>query len=330
LVEFEDLAGMTPTVASQLRKKGVTTVARLAKLNFESLQQVLHGVSYKTIRDIQQQSWEATGGWFTPGSALVEQKKKQLVLSTGCKSLDGLLGGGVRSNSITEFAGEYATGKTECLLTLLAETLGRNKDYGALYFDSEESFSEIRAIEIAESRGYDAEEMLGRFTMLKVRTTDQYQVGVEKADQTIKDKNVKLFLIDSAVAPLRAEYVGRETLSERQQILNQIIHEVRYYATIYNLAVAVTNQVVANPNVVYNMDPVQQQIPTGGNILAHNAETRIHLRKGGSQRNMRIARLIDSSWLPPGECVFQITKKGIEDAEEEKKEEEKTENVSGT
>ena len=321
---------MTPTVASQLRKKGVTTVARLAKLNFESLQQVLHGVSYKTIRDIQQQSWEATGGWFTPGSALVEQKKKQLVLSTGCKSLDGLLGGGVRSNSITEFAGEYATGKTECLLTLLAETLGRNKDYGALYFDSEESFSEIRAIEIAESRGYDAEEMLGRFTMLKVRTTDQYQVGVEKADQTIKDKNVKLFLIDSAVAPLRAEYVGRETLSERQQILNQIIHEVRYYATIYNLAVAVTNQVVANPNVVYNMDPVQQQIPTGGNILAHNAETRIHLRKGGSQRNMRIARLIDSSWLPPGECVFQITKKGIEDAEEEKKEEEKTENVSGT
>lgn len=330
MVEFEDLAGMTPTVASQLRKKGVTTVARLAKLNFESLQQVLHGVSYKTIRDIQQQSWEATGGWFTPGSALVEQKKKQLVLSTGCKSLDGLLGGGVRSNSITEFAGEYATGKTECLLTLLAETLGRNKDYGALYFDSEESFSEIRAIEIAESRGYDAEEMLGRFTMLKVRTTDQYQVGVEKADQTIKDKNVKLFLIDSAVAPLRAEYVGRETLSERQQILNQIIHEVRYYATIYNLAVAVTNQVVANPNVVYNMDPVQQQIPTGGNILAHNAETRIHLRKGGSQRNMRIARLIDSSWLPPGECVFQITKKGIEDAEEEKKEEEKTENVSGT
>jgi len=329
MVEFEDLAGMTPTVASQLRKKDVTTVARLAKLNFESLQHLLHGVSYKTIREIQQRSWEATGGWFTPGSVLVEQKKSQLVFPTGCKSLDGLLGGGVRSNSITEFAGEYATGKTECLLTLLAETLGRNKDYGALYFDSEESFSEIRAIEIANSRGYDAEEMLDRFTMLKVRTTDQYKVGVEKADQKIKDKNVKLFLIDSAVAPLRAEYVGRETLPERQQILNQIIHEVRFYATIYNLAVAVTNQVVANPNVVWNMDPVQMNVPTGGHILGHGAETRVYLRK--ARGNHRIARLIDSSWLPPGECVFQITKKGIEDAtEEEKKEEEKTENVSGT
>ena len=33
-----------------------------------------------------------------------------------------------------------------------------------------------------------------------------------------------------------------------------------------------------------------------------------------------VARIIDSSWLPPRECAFQITEAGITDLEEEQKE----------
>jgi len=319
LVEFEDLAGMTPNIASQLRKKGVTTVARLATLDFDSLKQMLHGVSHKTISDIQVESWKATGGWFKPGSVLVEEGKNQLVFSTGCKALDSLLGGGVRSKSITEFTGEFASGKTSCLLTLLVETLGRNKDGEAVYIDSEEAFSEIRLIEIAETRGYDAEEMLNRFTSVKVWNTDHFQKAVEAVDPIIKDRNVKLVLVDSIIGPLRSEYVGRETLWNRQQILNRILKELRNYARIYNVVVVVTNQVVANPNVVYNVDPVQMNVPAGGHILGHGDETRVYLRKAAGDK--RIARLIDSSWLPPSEAVFRITKKGVEDVEEEEKKE---------
>jgi len=83
-----------------------------------------------------------------------------------------------------------------------------------------------------------------------------------------------------------------------------------------NLAVVVTNQVVDNPQMIYSSDPVQRKIPTGGNIVAHNMETRVHLRPaGGSTRNRRIAYLHDSSWLAQGECRFQITDRGIEDVE---------------
>jgi len=143
---------------------------------------------------------------------------------------------------------------------------------------------------------------------------------VRWADRLIKERNVKLLLIDSIIAPFRAEYVGREVLWLRQQQLNKTLRYLLNYAKAFNLAVVVTNQVVANPQVVYTGDdPTANKVPTGGNILAHNAETRIYLRKA-AHGNTRIARLIDSSWLPPRECVFQITEKGITDVEEEKEE----------
>jgi len=35
--------------------------------------------------------------------------------------------------------------------------------------------------------------------------------------------------------------------------------------------------------------------------------------------SMRIIKLFDSSWLPPGETTFRITEKGIEDIPEPEK-----------
>ena len=315
-MDFEDLQSMTANVASQLRKRGVTTVSKLAMLNLDALKGIMRGVSEKKIREIQVEAWKATGGWFKPGTVLEEERKNQLVFSTGCRSLDELLGGGVRTGSITEFTGEYGTGKTECLLTTLVEALGRNRDVSAVFYDTEETFSIIRMKHIAETRGYGTEELLGRFTLLKVWHTDQFQVAVAEADPLINNRNVKLILVDSIIAPLRAEYIGREMLAERQQILNNILRELLNYAKLYNLAVVVTNQVSDKPEQVYTYDPVEQKPPTGGNIMAHNAETRVYLRKAGGG-NRRIARLIDSSWLPPGERVFQITERGIEDVQDE-------------
>jgi DNA repair protein RadA len=65
--------------------------------------------------------------------------------------------------------------------------------------------------------------------------------------------------------------------------------------------------VVASPAVFFG--PTSK--PAGGHILAHLSTNRIFLRKG--KKNMRIAKIIDSPYLPESECVFLITDKGIED-----------------
>lgn len=310
-MEFEDLKTMTPTLASDLRKAGIMTVESFAMERLDELKQKLRGVSEDKLREIQVEAWKALGYWFTPATKLMEKRKQVLTFPTGCKALDSLIGGGVRTRVITEFAGEYGAGKTETLLTLLVEALAWNPEASAIFFDSEESFSELRVTQIAKSRGYDPDDILKRVIHIPIWHTQHFQEAVKQADTLIKNQNVRILMVDSIIAPFRAEYVGREVLWYRQQLLNQMLRQLLNYAKAFNLAVVVTNQVVASPQVVYTGDFVAQNPPTGGHILGHNAETRLYLRKATG--NKRIATLIDSSWLPPGECVFQITEKGIED-----------------
>ena len=56
------------------------------------------------------------------------------------------------------------------------------------------------------------------------------------------------------------------------------------------------------------------QKPIGGNILAHAATTRLHLKKGKGET--RIAKLVDSPDMPENEAVFAISAGGICDAKE--------------
>jgi len=316
MVEFEDMKSITPHIASQLRKNGIFTVEGLAMSASTFLKENLKRVSARKIQEVKEEAYKILNWWFKPASKLAEERKQEIVFPTGCSKLDKLLGGGVRTRSITEFAGPYCSGKTESLLTLMVETLGKNPGFTAIYFDSEEAFSSgTRASQIAEARGYNSQEILERVIYMPVYTTDHFVMGVNASKTEIKERNVKLILIDSIIAPFRAEYIGREMLPPRQQNLNVVLRELQNLAKVFNLAVVVTNQVVDNPQALYTFDPVKQKIPTGGNIIAHNAESRIHLRE--AQKNRRIARLHDSSWLPEGECLFQITVKGIEDVPEE-------------
>jgi DNA repair protein RadA len=76
-----------------------------------------------------------------------------------------------------------------------------------------------------------------------------------------------------------------------------------------NLAVYITNQVMADPAMMFG-DPTKA---VGGHILAHASTYRIYLRRG--KKNSRIAKMIDSPNLPEGECVFFISENGLQDEE---------------
>ena len=111
------------------------------------------------------------------------------------------------------------------------------------------------------------------------------------------------------MALFRSEYSGRGTLAERQQKLNLHLRDLQRIAEVYNAAVFVTNQVMAKPDMFFG-DPTTA---VGGHILGHASKFRVYLRKGKAGK--RIARLIDSPYLPEGEAVFQVSTKGIEDLE---------------
>ncbi|KAF9269973.1 Rad51-domain-containing protein [Marasmius fiardii PR-910] len=62
----------------------------------------IKGMSEAKVEKIKEAAHKMLGSSFTTGIELQEKRKRVFTLSTGSKSVDGMLGGGVMSQSITE------------------------------------------------------------------------------------------------------------------------------------------------------------------------------------------------------------------------------------
>ncbi|MEM2127847.1 MAG: DNA repair and recombination protein RadA, partial [Candidatus Bathyarchaeia archaeon] len=237
-------------------------------------------------------------------------------LTTGSRALDSMLGGGIETQAITEFAGEFGSGKSQICM-MLSVTCQLPKERGGLegstlFIDTEGTFSPQRVYAMAQGLGLDPEGALRRIIYSRAYNSDHQILLVDRCGEVIQEEGVRLLIVDSIVSHFRGEYLGRESLAERQQKLNLHIHKLLRLAEAYNLAVVVTNQVMANPGTYFG-DPNR---PAGGNILAHASTHRVYLRK--CKANMRHATIIDSPSLPSNDepAAFLITSKGIEDVPE--------------
>ena len=178
-----------------------------------------------------------------------------------------------------------------------------------LFIDSENTFRPERVAQIAKAAGLDPETVLKNIHYVRSYNSDHQMLLVDKADEIIKQYNIRLVIVDSLTASFRSDYIGRGTLAARQQKLNKHVHALLRLADLYNIAIYVTNQVMDRPDILFG-DPTT---PIGGNVLAHSSTYRIYLRR--SKETRRIAKLVDSPNLPDNECVFTVTESGLGDAE---------------
>jgi len=171
------------------------------------------------------------------------------------------------------------------------------------------TFRPSRIKQMAEARKLDPEEILGGIHIARAYNSDHQMLLVDKASELAEEYGTRLIVVDSLTAHFRAEYTGRGTLAERQQKLNRLLHALqRKLADLHNIAVVVTNQVMARPDMMFG-DPTT---PIGGHIVGHHSTFRLYLRK--SKGNKRIARLIDSPSMPEGECIFEVDTDGVMDS----------------
>ncbi|MBO3810199.1 MAG: DNA repair and recombination protein RadA, partial [Candidatus Brockarchaeota archaeon] len=188
------------------------------------------------------------------------------------------------------------------------------------FIDTEGTFMPERLYQIASERGFDPGEAAKRVLIARAYSSSHQCLLIDRLFKLCPENNVKMVIVDSMISHFRGEYLGRDTLSERQQLLNKYLHKILRLAEAYNIAVVVTNQVQANPASFFGGDPNR---PAGGNVMAHACTHRIYLRKGA--RGIRIARVIDSPNLPEKSARFLITEKGVVDLPEGLKVEEREE-----
>ncbi len=253
---------------------------------------------------------------FVTGTEFEQRMQTIKKITTSSKQLDALLGGGIETQALTEFFGEFGSGKTQVAYQLavnvqLPENRGGLNGH-AVWIDTEGTFRPERLEQVAAAQGLDPKTALANVRVGRAYSTDHQMLLIDKIPELInQDRAIKLIVVDSMTALFRAEFVGRSTLADRQQKLNVLLHHLQRIADRFNVAVYYTNQVMARPDVLFG-DPTAA---IGGNIIGHMATYRVYLRK--SKKNIRIAKLVDSPNLPEGEAAFEITPEGIRDVEKD-------------
>ncbi|MDD3244984.1 MAG: DNA repair and recombination protein RadA [Candidatus ainarchaeum sp.] len=305
-----DLPGIGPASAEKLIAAGYDSLEGIAVASPMELVAVAglgEGTAIKAIKAAR----DSLEMGFESAEKILERRKTIARLTTGSKELDELLGGGIESQSITEVYGMFAAGKSQwCFQLSVLAQLPRDKgglNGNVLYIDTENSFRPERVEQIARHRGLDPEQVMKNIFVARAYNSNHQMLLADKAAEIIKEKNIRLVIVDSLTSQFRSEFVGRGQLSDRQQKLNSHMRLLQKIAELYNIVVFVTNQVMSRPDVLFG-DPTDA---IGGNVVKHASKTRIYLRKGSGSK--RIAKLVDSPSLPDGEAIYQVTENGITD-----------------
>ena len=310
---LEDIPGVGKKIAEKLEEVGFTdpmAIAVASPTELAAIAEIGDGQAKKIIGEVRQM----LDIGFESADKILKKRMEAAKITTSSKALDNILGGGIETQAITEFFGEFATGKSQVGFQLAVNVqmprekggLGKN----CLFIDTEHTFSPERIVAIAKAQGLDAEKVLKNIYVARAFNSEHQVFLVEKAQDMIKEKNIGLIIIDSLMGHFRADFVGRGELAPRQQKLNRHLHALQKLADAHNLAVYMTNQVMAKPDVLFG-DPTR---PVGGHVLAHQSSYRIYLRKGA--KGTRVARLTDASNLPEAEAIFKITPEGVRDVQD--------------
>ena len=312
LENFEEIG---PATKSHLKESGIESIRDLVVRGPHDIAEST-GMSIEKSIDLcnkartKLEEYEIVNKSFISATELYNKRKIIDRISTGSENLDKLLGGGVETGSITEIYGEYGSGKTQICHTLAVLVQLKRKEGGldgnTVYVDTENTFRPERIASISNARGINHISALESIIVAKAFNSAHQELIIQECGKIIEENNSRLLIIDSAVSHFRAEFLGRSSLSERQQKLNKFMHILIRIAETYNVAVIITNQIQSSPDTLFG-DPFK---PTGGNVIAHSSTYRIYLKKAGKNR---IARIVDSPCHPEIEALFTLGEKGVSD-----------------
>ena len=250
-------------------------------------------------------------------------------LSTGCQSLDSLLGGGFERGTVTQVYGPPAAGKTNIMLSAALHTAATESM--AVYVDTEgissDRFRQIADGVVDDSSSVDRASLTSQVIMSEAHDFEAQAAAVRdtaefanRADLIVLDSATGFYRLQRTLGGTLKNNVSTDgTASENaestegadggdtlRRLTSQITHLLSL-ARKHDLAVVITNQVFTDPDT----DRVR---PLGGYTLEHWTGTVLKLERfrGGKRR----ATLEKHQSKPTGgSATFMITDTGVTDYE---------------
>jgi meiotic recombination protein DMC1 len=308
--------GINVSDIKKLEEAGFYTVGSVLQAPMRTLV-LIKGLSEAKVEKIRiaGKKLDVRGSVFKTGLEAKQKRQSVVSITTGSDGLDKILGGGIETSSLTEFFGEFRTGKTQICHTLCVTTqlsFGNHGGQGkVIYIDTEGNFRPERIESIADRFGLDRSQCLDNIIVCRVYSHEEQMDVLKPLAALLSDPDqgpFRLVIVDSVIALFRVEFSGRGELSERQQKLGQYLSQLVKISEEFNVAVALVNQCMADPGALSMFGPVIK--PVGGHVLAHASTTRVMLKKGKGDE--RIAKIFDSPLMPEEDATFRITNGGID------------------
>lgn len=226
--------------------------------------------------------------------------------------LDDIIGGGIPEGKSALLYGEFASGKTQTCETATVLTGGY-----VIYIDTEDSMRLERIKEMCKTRGIEWEKVRDKIIYFQPKDwMEQMLVAYSLPAPPDVDGKVDLIICDSLNKQFRGiEFQGRETLGLKTGLLREFIFQLEQAAKLHKAALLYTSQVYDEPNAGAYTSKSDTQKPIGGHSLEHQPDFILFFMK--STGNVRIVRMLDSSFNKLTERSFVITEKGIEDIPED-------------
>lgn len=232
-------------------------------------------------------------------------EETEIKLRTGTL-IDDIIGGGVPQGKSMLLYGEFGSGKTQACFT--TAILCPNK---VIYVDTEGSFRASRLREICEARNLDWQEIKKKIILFKPDNWAEQMLVLFSLPSPVDDEGkIDLIVCDSLSKHFRGiEFLGRENLGIKNGLIREFILTMENLAKMHKAAFIYTTQIYDKVSGIIG-GPVQTQAPVGGRSAEHQPDFVLHFRKG--KGNLRVARMVDSSWNPLAERSFVINERGID------------------
>jgi DNA repair protein RadA len=219
--------------------------------------------------------------------------------STGVRSLDDLLEGGVEVGSITELIGEFGAGKTQ-ICHQLAVMVQLPKERGglnarALYIDTEGTFRPERIIQIARAKQLDPEKTLENIIYARAYSVEDVFRVLERAKLEAVKRDIGLIILDEATRLFRTEFLRT---GERILVYSRLLSFLKEFSRS-SISVVYTRQVVYSDGI----------IPASAVVFDGFAHLSLFLSKKG---DVWQARVLSSPWSRRT-AYYRISEEGVVD-----------------
>lgn len=330
----DDLPGIGDVRAKRLKDAGIFTVMDLSTSNpmevkeitgLEDLEDAVKCIALAKEILVQK---DVIGKSIMGARELLDFRSRRIeYLTTGAPKFDkAVMGGGIQTESLTEFFGLFGSGKTQEMFTI-AVTCQRPKEEGGLdgsviWIDTEGTFRPNRIIDIAVDRfgctQEEGEKYLDNIVVIRAHNSSHqlqiidnlsHFITEQQGTEKVVEKKPRLLIIDSLTALFRTEYLGRGTLQPRQSKMGAMLKKIGRLVETWKMACVFTNQVMSDPGGNQFVDPIK---PVGGNLVGHLSTYRLYIKKSGKKR---IVTMIDSPEHAEASSIIALDIGGFKDAE---------------